>query len=210
MWFSDSIVRMAVPVALAFGLVGTGVCAESLDAQTVRRSFTSDLYGMLIMQDLKLSYNKVGACLKTMLWISTLVWIISLSLLIFLSSTDVSESIAADDVLSAKPSIIEIGDVACGNSIQKILSIYNSGVRPLAIKRIDTTCGCTRLSPVPDSIPANSSVKIKVAIENDTVDRVQKFLQSLFVVCEDLQSRKAYSLTILISGRYVPSTLPSK
>ena len=54
-------------------------------------------------------------------------------------------------------STLELGDVVNGEIINRDVTVYNQGEAPLVVEAVSTSCGCTKATLDPMTIPAGGS-----------------------------------------------------
>ena len=67
--------------------------------------------------------------------------------------------------LSIRPDPLSLGTLRPGVSAKGMLTLRNSGAEPITVERIDTSCPCVTLSPIPLVVPSNASATLTVAYD---------------------------------------------
>ncbi|MDX9882709.1 MAG: DUF1573 domain-containing protein [Prolixibacteraceae bacterium] len=77
----------------------------------------------------------------------------------------------------------DFGDIKQGSKVQHTFTLKNSGKRDLIIRRVNTSCGCTAVTPEKTMIGQNESVPLKV--EFDSTGKMGRQNKTITVITND-------------------------
>jgi hypothetical protein len=77
--------------------------------------------------------------------------------LFLLSSLIMAGCVIQQPQIKLETAMLDLGDVVNGEIISRDLIVYNEGEAPLIIEAVSTSCGCTKATLDPMTIPAGGS-----------------------------------------------------
>ncbi len=80
------------------------------------------------------------------------------------------------EVLSMKESGFDFGQIPQGKPVYHYFEVTNTGVFPMVISNVQTSCGCTTPEWSKEPIPAGGTAKIKVGYNAAAEGRFEKYI----------------------------------
>jgi hypothetical protein len=91
-------------------------------------------------------------------------------------------------VMVLETEILDLGEVVNGTVVTRELAVRNEGTAPLIVDAVSTSCGCTKASIEPMTIPAGGNGTLTIIFDSGAhgPEEVGEIIRQVFISAQDL------------------------